>query len=85
LKQGVRYNTKVGYGFVLNLVKKEKFGNRKIRDIKVSDAKLWFIKMYNDGRGYSTAISTAKISIHIEYCHQKQYQHEPHSPHEVPL
>ena len=54
LKQGVRYNTKVGYGFVLNLVKKEKFGNRKIRDIKVSDAKLWLIKMHNDGRGYST-------------------------------
>ena len=38
LKQGVRYNTKVGYNFVLNLIKKEDFGNRQIRDIKVSDA-----------------------------------------------
>lgn len=38
LKQGVRYNTKVGYNFVLNLVKKEDFGYRQIRDIKVSDA-----------------------------------------------
>ena len=37
LKQGVRYNTKVGYNFVLNLVKKEDFGYRQIRDIKVSD------------------------------------------------
>lgn len=42
LKQGVRYNTKVGYAFVLNLVKKEDFGNRHIKDIKVSDAQLWF-------------------------------------------
>jgi hypothetical protein len=38
LKQGVRYNTKAGYNFVLNLVKKEDFGYRQIRDIKVSDA-----------------------------------------------
>ena len=33
----VRYNTKVGYNFVLNLIKKEDFGYRQIRDIKVSD------------------------------------------------
>lgn len=30
LKQGVRYDTKVGYNFVLNLVKQEDFGQRKI-------------------------------------------------------
>ena len=40
LKQGVRNATKVGYNFVYNLVKKEDFGYRKIRDIKISDAKL---------------------------------------------
>ena len=34
LKCGVRYNTKVGYGFVMNIVQKEPFGARKIRDIK---------------------------------------------------
>ena len=34
LKQGVRYNTKVGYNFVLNLIKKEDFGKRLILDIK---------------------------------------------------
>ena len=54
LKQGVRHNTKVGYSFVLNLVAKEDFGNRKISSIKVSDAKLWFMKLHRDGRGYST-------------------------------
>ena len=54
LKEGVRYNTKVGYNFVLNLIKKEDFGYRIIREIKPSDAQKWFIKLHNDGRGYST-------------------------------
>lgn len=48
LKQGVRYNTKVGYHFVLNLVKKEDFGYRQIRDIKVSDAQQWIMKLHPD-------------------------------------
>ena len=57
LKKGVRYNTQVGYNFVLNLVKKEDFGYRKISTIKVSDAKQWFAKLQKDGRGYSTITS----------------------------
>ena len=57
LKQGVRYNTRVGYEYVLNILKKEDFGYRKIRSIKMSDAKLWLIKLHNDGRGYSTLTS----------------------------
>ncbi len=57
LKQGVRYNTKVGYNFVLNLIKKEDFGYRQIRDIKVSDAQQWIMKLHNDGKGYSTITS----------------------------
>lgn len=61
LKQGVRYNTKVGYQFVLNIVKKETFGCRKIREIKTSDAKLWIMKLYNDGRGYSTITSVRGV------------------------
>ena len=57
LKQGVRYNTKVGYNFVVNLLKEEAFGQRCIKDIKISDAQLWFIKLHQDGRGYSTLAS----------------------------
>ena len=53
-RQGVRYNTKVNYNFVLNLMEKEDFSYRIIRDIKASDAKEWFIKMHEDGRRYST-------------------------------
>lgn len=61
LKKGVRYNTQVGYNFVLNLVKKEDFGYRKISTIKVSDAKKWFAKLQNDGRGYSTITSVRGV------------------------
>ncbi len=53
-KQGVRYNTKVGYNFVTNLLKKEQFCYRKIMDIRVSDAKAWMIKLHKDGKHYST-------------------------------
>ena len=57
LKCGVRYNTKVGYGFVMNIVQKDPFGARKIRDIKVSDAQRWMIKLQKEGKGYSTLTS----------------------------
>ena len=60
-KTGVRYNTKVGYQFVLNLVTKEDFGYRKIRDIKPPDAKQWFIKLHQDGRRYSTITSVRGV------------------------
>lgn len=61
LKQGVRYNTKIGYNFVLNLIKKEDFGYRKIRDIKVSDAQQWIMKLHSDGKGYSTITSVRGV------------------------
>ena len=61
LKQGVRYNTKVGYNFVMNLVKKEDFGYLQIRDIKVSDAQKWIMKLHDDGKGYSTITSVRGV------------------------
>lgn len=54
LKNGVRYNTKVGYQFVLNLVREDPFGVRIVRDIKVSDAKRWFLRLHENGKRYST-------------------------------
>ena len=54
MKMGVRYNTQVNYQFVLNLVRKEDFGYRKISTVKVSDAKQWFAKLQRDGKGYSS-------------------------------
>lgn len=53
-KTGVRENTRVGYNFVINILKKEEFGNKRIDKVKLSDARLWLIKLQKDGRGYST-------------------------------
>ena len=61
LKQGVRHATKVGYNFVLNLIRKEDFCYRRINTIKTSDAKLWFRKLQQDGRGYSTITSVRGV------------------------
>lgn len=57
LKQGMRHNTKVGYDFVLGIVKKDPFGSRHICDIRTSDAKLWLMKLQQEGKGYSTITS----------------------------
>ena len=57
LKKGVRYNTKVGYAFVTNILKRDEFGTRRIRDIRVSDAQLWFTRLQREGKGYSTITS----------------------------
>ena len=53
-KTGVRHNTRVNYNFVINIIKKESFGRRRIDTIHLSDAKEWLIKLQKDGRGYSS-------------------------------
>lgn len=53
-KTGVRHNTAANYKFVQNILVKEYFGHMKINKIKLSDAKLFLIKLQKDGRGYST-------------------------------
>lgn len=53
-KSGVRHNTQANYNFILNIIKKEKFGTCRIDRVKLSDAKAWLIKLQKDGRGYST-------------------------------
>ena len=53
-KAGVRHNTEAGYQFVINIIKKEAFGAKRIDKVKLSDARGWLIKLQKDGRGYST-------------------------------
>lgn len=53
-KTGVRHNTEANYKFVINLIRKEDFGAKRIDKVKLSDAKAWLIKLQADGRGYST-------------------------------
>ena len=54
LKRGVKHNTHANYNFVINVIKKEKFGEKRIDTVKMSDAKEWLIKLQDDGRGYSS-------------------------------
>ena len=55
LKTGVRHNTETGYKTVINILKKDPFGSRRIDKVKQSDAKAWLIKLQKtDGRGYSS-------------------------------
>ena len=53
-RTGVRESTRIGYNFVRNLLKNEEFGDRKMCEVKTSDAKLFLIKLQSDGRGSST-------------------------------
>lgn len=53
-KTGVRHNTMANYNFVINVIKKEEFGARRIDKVKFSDAKEWIIKLQSDGRGYGS-------------------------------
>lgn len=53
-KTGAKHSTVANYNFVRNILKNEPFGERKIAEIKTSDAKLFLIKMQQDGKGYST-------------------------------
>lgn len=60
-KTGVRHNTEANYNFVLNILKKEDFGARRIDKVKESDARLWLIKLQEDGRGYSSIHSVRGV------------------------
>lgn len=53
-KRGVRPTTQNGYKTVVNRLKQEDFGSKKINSIKTSDAKLWLISLQDGGLGYSS-------------------------------
>lgn len=53
-KTGVKPSTKMNYNFVRNILLNEPFGEKKIGMVKTSDAKLFLIKLQEDGRRYST-------------------------------
>lgn len=53
-KNGVKPSTKMNYNFVRNILLNESFGEKKIGMVKTSDAKLFLIKLQEDGRRYST-------------------------------
>lgn len=53
-KTGVKPNTLANYKFVQNLLKTQTFNGKKISAVKTSDAKLFLIKLQQEGKRYST-------------------------------
>ena len=53
-RTGVKPSTLSNYKFAKNLLAKEDFGGKKIGEVKTSDAKLFLIKLQNDGRRHSS-------------------------------
>ena len=54
-RRDVKHTTQAGYRTVLNILKKDDFGKKRIDKIKKSDAKLWLIKLQEqDHRSYSS-------------------------------
>ena len=53
-RKGMRHSTKAGYKTVLNILAKEDFGRKQIKDVRLSDAKEWLIRLQENGKGYSS-------------------------------
>lgn len=53
-KQGVRPTTKNGYKTVINFLKKDPFGKKRIDKVKVLEAKKWIIDLQKNGKSYSS-------------------------------
>ena len=52
LKIGVIHNIKAGYKIVINILKKDSFGDKRIDKVKLSDAKVRLIELQQvNGRG----------------------------------
>lgn len=66
LKQHLSQKTREQYSTLYNTLNREPFMQRKINSIKQSDAKLFIIKLHNDGRAYST-IQTIFSRIHSAF------------------
>lgn len=49
LKRGLKQNSMRAYGSAVNRVHSDPFGQRKIRTVKLSDAKGWFVALHDSG------------------------------------
>lgn len=57
-KHNVRHNTAAGYKTVINLLKKDEFGNRRIDLVKMSDTQKWLQKLQiEDKKSFSSITS----------------------------
>lgn len=60
-KQDVKHGTLVQYNFVVNLLKKYQFSSTKISAVKLSEAKMFLVRLHDDG--YSKSSIAAVHSV----------------------
>lgn len=60
-KTGKRYGTQVSYNFVTNVLKKYPFSTCRIASIKLSDAKLFFLTLHEDGYSRSSIATIRSV------------------------
>lgn len=62
LRAGVRSSTRAGYKTVLNVLRKDPFGSRRIDKVTFAEAKAWLARLQTvDGRGYSSIHSIRSV------------------------
>ena len=61
IKTKVRPTTRAGYKTVINVLREDAFGKKKISDIKTSEAKMWLIGLQDGGRSYSSIHSISGV------------------------
>lgn len=54
LKRGLKQNSMRAYGTAIKRIHASEFGQRKVRSVKLSDAKGWFIALHDGGLKYNT-------------------------------
>lgn len=54
IQRGYSKNTKRAYGSAVNHVRNSELGQRKIRTVKLSDAKQWFVDLHDNGMKQNT-------------------------------
>lgn len=54
IRNNVRESTQASYRTVINMLRNDKFGHKRIDKVKLSDAKVWLVNLQKNGRGYST-------------------------------
>ncbi len=54
IRRGLKENSKRAYGATLNRIRESPLGQRKIRNVKPSDVKTWFVALHDEGLKQNT-------------------------------
>ena len=54
MKRKIKTNSSRAYSSAVSRIKSSKFGQKKIRSVKTSDAKAWFVELHDDGLKQNT-------------------------------